>query len=180
MRSGVVVAVLGGLLILQVTAMWFVGDKSVPFPPGPVTGEAMPSVSVTLIDTDQSRELGELLLLERGCTILIVADVECPVCARMRHTWQPRFDRWADSVSESLQVMWLFGNTAGETKEFLDNVERGGAIVAILATERLAALRQLGVYGTPTLYIVDRDTRLRLGISGFQLPTPQLASKICE
>lgn len=179
LRLGPVIGVLASLLVGQFGfSVW---RRAVVPPPlvGPRLGEPLPAVPGLVLGPgfDSARATtGQPTA--RTCTMLVVVSTACTICQRMRYTWPARFRVWHDSVGQPLAVVWAAPQSDSEQAVFY----RGFGLDSI-RKEKLTdvhSLTRLGVYGTPTIFVIDRQMRLRIGILGDALPPADTVRRVCE
>lgn len=147
---------------------------------GPITGQALPPTHVRLLAEIKSQDLTELLTDTGSCSLLVIISSACPVCQRMRITWPRQYRAWADSIGAPMRAVWLSADSLEVLRTFYSGYDFRGIELARITTEPRAAMRRLGIYGTPTTYLIDRDGRLRIGVAGDQLPPTTSARTFCE
>ncbi len=176
-RRALILFALGTLMAVQLVLLH--EGRSVGPVYGPVRDEVFPTIPIAFLDERQELALRDVVSRNTGCTLLVIMDVDCAVCQRMRMEWPQRFQSWADSLRISIQAIWLVAEPEEVTIQFFGNygAERvhRGRVVADFNT----ALSVLGVIGTPTQYLIDHKGVLRLGIAGDQLPSQGEAERIC-
>jgi hypothetical protein len=85
----------------------------------------------------------------------------------MRHDWRERFMAFGDTAGTTPVAIWIGFEPFAELRAFY----AGFAFDGIVLAQSLSPMaRDLGVYGTPTLYLLDSSGRLRYGILGDRLP----------
>lgn len=146
---------------------------------GPTVGAPFPAVPAISSDSIAAAALsaggaGHL----RSCTLLVFVSTACGVCQRMRYTWAARFRTWRDSVGAPLSVIWVAPQDSADQAGFYEGFDLDDVKKAQLAD--VDALTPLGIYGTPTLYLLDRNRRLRLGALGDVLPPADSVRHVCQ
>lgn len=179
LRGGWVIAILSGLLLIQMVSVRD-ANREVLLLPGPVTDSLFPSVPVRSLEGRSEIQLRQLLREHGGCTLVVVMDVSCAICQRMRIEWPRRFTAWADSIGGSVQAVWLVAESFERTKEFFGWSHSDRIIRAQITSDPDSAFQMLGVIGTPMMYLVDARGQMQLGIAGNQLPTPMSATPVCR
>jgi hypothetical protein len=147
---------------------------------GPVTGERLPVTAVRAVAGGGDIDLSWLLSSEGSCAMLVVINTGCAICMRMRYTWPNTFRTWSDSVDAPVKAVWLSGQSQEANERFYRGINFRDINVVRTSGSARTALRRLGVYGTPTLYLTDRFGRLRVGVAGDQLPAATDARSICS
>ena len=160
--------------------MWLAG-RTPPTPPtGPVMGELLPPVTV-VVDTDSTTSLNHLLTSSTtSCSLLVLISTRCSFCIRMRGTWPQRADAWSDSVGVPVMNIWLAGEEVGALREFYFGYDFEGVVLGRIPKDPARALERLGVFGTPTTYLLDAEGRLRMGMIGDTLPPLNKGREVCQ
>jgi hypothetical protein len=99
----------------------------------------------------------------------------------MRVTWPDRFTIWTDSVGSDVRPLWLSEGGRAALRDFIAGFamdEIDFAYVPLGGTRE--AYRLLGVLGTPTLYLVDREGIVRAGFLGDAFPPVDLSRSVCR
>lgn len=173
MRTVAVVALLVALTGQFAWVEW--QRRPLPFK-GPVVGRALDNVDLQI--EGARSDLRRLVERPGGCTLLVIVSTTCPVCQRMRYSWPRRFAIWRDSISSSMQAVWLAPQEAAEQSTFYEGFNYKG----IRRGQLLSGTggKKLGVIGTPTAYLLDSSGRLRIGILGDILPPADSAARVCR
>ena len=148
-------------------------------PTGPTIGEPLPATTVAVLNTEEVVSLQDLLGAEEACALLVLIATDCPFCLRMRETWTRNAAIWSDSVGSYVSKIWLAGDDLSSLNEFYAGYDFDGVTVARLDDNPARALGRLGVFGTPTTYLVDRDGLLRMGVMGERLPPAGVGRDVC-
>lgn len=144
---------------------------------GPVLGQPLANVDLRM-DSGGSSDLRHLVDTRAGCTLLVIVSTGCPVCQRMRYTWPRRFAIWKDSIAPGVQPVWLAPQGIKEQSQFYDGFNYTGIRRGQLLGDSAGTI--LGVIGTPTLYLVDSEGRLRIGVMGDMLPPADSVAHACR
>lgn len=174
------VAVLGIALGIQIY-VWR-GQQHIPdaLPSGPRPGSPVPALLVRSVGESSTQRLPDLLSAGGTCTLLVIISPTCPTCARMRVTWPARFSAWVDSVGKDVRPLWLSEGGESALLAFTRGYTLGDIDLASLPTgTTMAAYRDLGVLGTPTLYLVDTSGSVVAGLIGDTFPPVDLARRSC-
>ncbi len=179
MRAGVPVVLVAALLVQVGVRLW---RQQHPAPPtGPATGDVLPLVWVApLAQSSDSVRLTSLLTQGGGCSLLVVVSTTCHYSARMRYTWPEQARLWTDSVGVPLQLVWLAGEEPVDLLAFYRGYDLRGVRLLRVTSSPAEALARLGVFGTPTTYLVDASGRLRLAVMGNRLPPATAAREACS
>ncbi|MDT8369966.1 MAG: hypothetical protein RQ745_12235 [Longimicrobiales bacterium] len=156
------------------------GRPAPPLPGGPYAGDLLPELPVGMLDGGHRSTLREVVSGSGTCSLLAVISTSCGVCARMRVTWLDRFNAWADSVDGVVRPVWLAGEGEASLERFTRDFDLASIDLVFTAGSPRQAGRELGVIGTPTLYLVDAQGRVRSGVLGDQFPPADIARSICE
>lgn len=147
---------------------------------GPTPGAPFPAVRIGTLAGNSDLALADLLSESSGCSLLVIVSSSCPICRHMRVTWPGRFKRWADSVKAPVRAIWLMEEGRGHLAEFRRGYTLDRLELAFIAKDRTTALRDLGIIGTPTLYLIDSQGRMQAGLVGDRLPSAALAQSVCS
>lgn len=146
---------------------------------GPTIGEPLPATTVAVLNTDDVVSLQDLLAAEEACALLVLITTDCPFCLRMRETWTRNAAVWSDSVGSHVSKIWLAGDDLSSLNEFYGGYDFEGVTLARLDDDPARALGRLGVFGTPTTYLLDRGGLLRMGVMGERLPPAEVGREVC-
>lgn len=144
---------------------------------GPRTGSAIALPPFILLDSARR------MLLEKSsgsCRLITFVSSRCPICARMRTEWYARWRHWNESTDSRVVTIWLTSEGAAASRTFLPDSLLRGVVLARQPTHASGSWRDLGVYGTPTSYLLDPQDRLIYGIVGTQLPPVSLTRSACH
>ena len=138
----------------------------------------IPNLSLTSGPGSGLRSLRSLVV-HSPCTLLVVISTECGFCKRMRVTWPTEFPHRAQSVGAPVRTAWIAPDSWDEITEFfrgwpLDFVE------ALRFEHPDLAWKALGVFGTPTSYLVDQNGRVRFGTIGLSFPPDTVGRRVCS
>lgn len=99
----------------------------------------------------------------------------------MRATWTGELRAWTDSVGVSVRATWLLAEPEEAVAGFYEGYDFGGIGLARLEKrDGRRFLWQLGLRGTPTTYVLDRQGRYRFTVPGNQLPPADSMRSICR
>lgn len=186
----VLITTLGLLALVQLALLLFVRDGA--FERGTLQiGELFPSLDLVAVSS-AADATGPVTLSKRdihardavaafdGCSLVVVASRHCGICLAMRETWQREVDAWSGSLALPIQSHWLFLDPPETLSEFTKhpNMDRVH-ISSIVGPGHRPGARLLGVFGTPTIFLVDREGLLRIGVMGDLLPTASEAAQWC-
>lgn len=149
-------------------------------PPGPVVGRLLPPMRVDLVNDTGSYFLHDLLAGESQCFLVVAISTACTYCDRMRFTWPRQVEAWSDSVGSNVGLIWIAPDRPEKLAEFVDGFKFDNVKLASLSRRPNRAMRKLGVYGTPTAYLLDRLGRLRIGVMGDRLPPVRASREVCQ
>lgn len=165
------------LLLVQL-ALW--GGRPPPtLLHGPMRGDPIPSVPVAYLSNHVPKGLRDVIVETGRCTLLAIVDPGCGVCSRMRTTWPPRYRIWADSVGVPIEAIWLSQGNADAFEMFMEGYRSSDVQLAYNVGSPEDLVADLGVVGTPTLYLVDKSGTVRLGVLGDLLPPVSIAREGC-
>lgn len=176
----------GRLLLLAVVAfaVGYVGTSALESGGGPrlgpVRGDVLPSAPVRLAGEPVDQDLVSVLVSDSACSLVVLISTQCGVCRRMRESWPQRAAIWSDSVGAPVTLLWLSGESEDALAAFYAGYDFGNTLHARVAVEPQQALGRLGLFGTPTTYLLDRAGRLRQGLMGDRLPTVEFARNHCS
>lgn len=151
-----------------------------PEPASSILGKPLYNASVISLDEDAPVRLSEVLRRDGACSLLVVINTGCHVCASMRHTWGSRARAWSDSIGEQVRLVWLTGESSEALRQFTRSYDLADAAMVTIAARPERTLARLGVFGTPTTYLVDRDGHVRTGVVGDYFPSVAEARQVCS
>lgn len=154
-----------------------------PHPPvGPALGEPLPSTPVRSVDVKAApvEYLEKLATAGNRCALVVLASMSCHYCQLMRLTWSARARSWADSVGREVNFIWLAGDDVTEQQSFYSGFDFAGVVLRTVVGEPGRALGRLGLFGTPTTYLLDREGLLREGVMGDRLPSVSAGMAACK
>lgn len=146
---------------------------------GPMVGERLPSMRVTILGEEGELPLTELLTRTGTCSLLVVGSTYCGFCQRMRVTWPGELRSWSEAVGTPVHAVWLMGQNPAVQNAFYDGYDFESITRAWIPSRPGRALRLLGIYGTPTTYLLDRTGRVRQGLMGDRLPAVEEGINAC-
>lgn len=163
------------LLVLQLVG-YLVLHLRVRLVTGPTKGEVLSLPRMRSITDGHEITTSQL---GGGCLLLVFVNSQCPICSHMRHSWYPRWRATMDSIQFEVLTVWL----TAELPSSAERIVSGGMIPKILFAHQLPGQgntwRRLGVYGTPTTYLLDGTMRLRYGLAGAGLPPASVLRGVC-
>lgn len=167
-------------LVSYVAAAWWL-DRPRP-PSGPRLGAPLPSVNIAEFgQSQQVRTLGAFLTEQKAaCSVVVFVTTSCPVCLRMRFAWTARAQAWADSLDYEPVLAWLTAEDSSRVEEFYRGFRMAPVRQLLVVGEQELAAERLGIFGTPTLYLLDRNGNLRFGIVGDNFPPADSARAACD
>lgn len=179
LRAGAILATLTAVLVVQLylAATW---ENEEPVYTGPIVDSLLPTIPIHLLDPQEHVQLRDVLLRDGECSLVVIMDVNCGICQRMRIDWPSQFTLWEDSVGFPIKALWLVAEPFEETQEFFGTYHPGSVVRGQITSDPESAFRTLGVIGTPMMYLVDTRGRMRLGIAGNQFPSPQSVARVCQ
>lgn len=173
--SKVILSVLAATAVLQAGVLF---SRSRPEKPsGPTLGSPLPSLIASELDSGLRRPLTGA---DSNCAIVVAISTTCGVCKRMRTQWAARYAAWSDSVRAPIEVIWVAAADSNEFANFFAGNELNDIRRLRLDASDERFRDQLGVYATPTIYLLDRENRLRTGSLGFTLPPVDSAVRACR
>jgi hypothetical protein len=129
---------------------------------------------------DRQRAKWDTLQEHESCLLLVFVSSTCPICRHMRISWYARWRIWEDSLSARVPTAWLFAESERTTREFFPD----SMMIGIRRLRQIhsgdGSWNRLGVYGTPTIYLLDRQRRLRYGVVGASLPPATVTDAVCN
>ncbi len=171
---------LGFALVVQFGIWIWGGQRTLPVPSGPRLGAPFPDMRVGVPGHSIEQSLSDLLASAHGCSLLVVVSTGCVVCKRMRVTWPDRFRAWSESIGVSVRPIWLAEEGSESLKNFTNGYDLGSIDFAFSAGSSDQAFDQLGVIGTPTLYLLDPQAQMVVGVLGDRLPPLDIARAACQ
>ena len=176
-RTVGLIVILGGTLLAE--AAWTLRPpRPVPLA-GPTIGEALPNVGAISVENGPPRGVQAGLIGDGRCGVVIVIDPTCSACRRMRREWPAAYRAWRDSVGGPVRLTWLSNGDSAETANFYRGFRLPGVTRARYVFTSATAMSRLGVYLTPTTYLLDRDGRLRVGDIENFLPPADSTRAVC-
>ena len=172
------VVCLGLLLIAQLSVISTQRRRRLP--EGPVLGEPLPPVQVRAMDRQNQQDLTKLLTENGTCSILVMVDTGCSWCRRMRSTWPSQLEALVGELGIPIKGVWLANEDIGVLARFCNGFDFRGVARAVVMPGMRKAFRRLGVFSTPTTYVVDSDGRLRYGLTGDRFPKSEVVETICR
>jgi len=172
-----VLALLGlGLGVILVAWTLNLGGR---LPEGPAKGTHLPPIPVEHLDGGTEVPLSTVLRSET-CALLVIVSTTCPVCSRMKVSWQSKVVEWSQAGGFDITTVWLSEEPAADFSAFLSDAGRPADLHISRAGSYVEFVRSLGVVGTPTLYLLDRQGRVQFGIAGDLLPPEAEAVRACR
>lgn len=147
---------------------------------GPVTGEVLPASVTVSLNSIHEQQLTDLLTSRGTCSLLVIVSTHCYFCRQMRGTWPQQAREWADSVGVPVHSVWLSGEDEETLNTFYEGYDFSGVTLARLPSRPARTLQRLGLVGTPTSYLLDRQGRLRLGVLGDRFPPVPQGQRACQ
>ncbi len=93
--------------------------------------------------------------------------------------WRSRLEEWTRRVDRTVHPIWLFDGDSDNIEAFVERYSLSG-VEAISVHERSdVRFRELGVWGTPTSYLLDGSMRLRYGMIGDRFPPDSVTKAAC-
>ena len=98
----------------------------------------------------------------------------------MRDWWTTRLRAWRDSVGAPVHAIWLAGGDSATMSDFTRGYDLSGTTLVRVSDDDAGRIgRKLGVYATPTLYLLDHTGALRFGVLGEALPPADSGRAAC-
>ncbi len=169
-----------GLLISTIVffAAWYRVDSN-GRPTGPVTGNLLPDISLVEVTTAHHRTHRDFAGAAPGCVLVSFVSSRCSARMRRRATWASRARAWRDSVARPVRFAWVAAESPSALEGFVREFDFAGFTLLTFNPEESNPLSKLGVYGTPTTYLIDAEGRLRYGVLGPLLPALDVAASAC-
>jgi hypothetical protein len=170
---------LAAAAILQAVVLW---RRSIPrIPEGPTLGDTLPALRTYAVPSDELIQLGNGASEVDSCTVVVAISTTCGVCALMRDQWNEKYSHWLDTVGAPVRAVWVAAAESDTLQAFLD----GSGLLDAVGLARMRPgdpdfRTRLGVYATPTVYLLDQHDKLRIGSLGFNLPPVDSAAQICR
>lgn len=175
---GSALGLLAALAVVQATIAW--NRTRWQLPEGPALGEMLPALETVALETGEPIPVGNAAGTADSCTVVVAISTSCSVCLAMRDQWSSTYSAWHDSVEASIRVTWIAAADSGALLEFYSGHDLSGVRKARMRSDDVAFRNSLGVYATPTVYLLDRQDRLRTGSLGFNLPPADSATRACQ
>jgi hypothetical protein len=147
-------------------------------PEGPQVGSVLPDTRVVASDghlTSLRKELSS----GSGCTVLVVVSPQCSFCQQMRIWWPPVFRAWSDSVGGAVRAIWLSNFDSSSLASFYQGYDLRETTKLRMTVMSDSLMHRLGIYATPTTYLLDRQGLLRFGTLDLSLPPVDSAKRFC-
>lgn len=161
-------------------ANWL-GALRVSPPIGPSIGDTLPATMVSGLPGGHTRKpLSSVLAADpASCVLLVMVMTDCPYCSRMRWTWPRKAAEWTRAVGETVSFVWLAGEPAAVLRSFYEGFDFSDVTLLNVTGNAGEALGRLGLFGTPTTYLLDAKRRLGYGVMGDRLPPIDVGRRIC-
>ncbi|GEM_PF-2434442 len=147
---------------------------------GPTIGEPLPAVEMRLAGQRNVVASTDEFTSRNQCTLMVFFRPNCSVCSRMRTDWRERWAVSSDSIDAPIRTIWLTDHPEEATAPFTAGYHLGGIEFSTMVPSKKQSAELLGVYGTPTTFLLDRAGRLRVGVIGNQLPPADSARAACH
>ena len=172
------VGTLGVLAIVQAGFLW---QRSKPeIPEGPVLGEQWPALELFSLESGARTTIGNQPGATDSCTIVVAIATSCGACALMRDRWNVDYAMWLDSVKAPIRVAWIAAADSDVLEEFYNGYQLAEVRKVRMPLGDPSFRNRLGIYATPTIYLLDRNDKLRTGSLGFNLPPADSAAQACR
>jgi hypothetical protein len=149
-------------------------------PVGPTVGRRLPDPGPIVFRGQGVLPWSRIVTDGHGCTLMVFVDPGCGACQRMRDSWSADLSRWTDSVRAPVRAIWVTAGDSATVQRFTTGFHLGETTVARFVGDVAVASHRLGIYGTPTLYLVDRAGVLRVGVLGDGLPPVDSGRAACR
>ena len=147
-------------------------------PEGPELGSLLPDAMIVAADS-RPTTLRRALSSGSACTLLVFVSPECLYCQQMRIWWPSVFRTGNDSAGGSVRAVWLSNSDSTSLARFYEGYDLR-AVTTLRMTVRVdSLLHRLGIYATPTTYLIDRQGKLRTGTLDLDLPPADAAKHLC-
>lgn len=149
-------------------------------PNGPELGGPLATVDVDRTGRSGPTSLRELSIdLPGKCILLTAVSESCSVCRRMRLSWALRHREWETRVGRDIPSVWIVDGALDSLAAFVSTYSMTQVVLVAIRPSSPAHFRQLGVWGTPTTYLLDDSTRLIYGMIGNGFPPDSVARQAC-
>jgi len=149
---------------------------------GPRLGQPLPALHVVNLKTNGTGQLNDLLTASASCTLVVFVSRSCSYCQRMRASWQVEAAQMRSDTEGSVRTVWLSAGSDDQMREFYAGFDMSGTDLWNIPTSQRGALavqRSLGVWGSPTIYVVDETGHLKYGKIGVGLPAGERLKRAC-
>ena len=164
------------LLVLQLAVLSWSLFRSQP-PSGPSRSSV---IVLPAAEEYRQRAKWDTLPDKESCLLVAFVSSTCPICRHMRQSWYAAWRTWEDSLSVRVPTVWFFSESERTIREFLPD----SMMIGIRRLRQLhsgdGSWNRLGVYGTPTIFLLDRQRKLRYGIVGASLPPANVTDAVCN
>lgn len=144
-------------------------------------GETLPTTPIRRIYGEDAPVEYLQALATQGdrCALVVLSSTSCYSCRLMRVTWPARARSWVDSVGGGVNLLWIGGDDVTEQQAFYAGFDFDGVALASVVGDAGRVLGRLGLFATPTTYLLDRMGRLRQGVLGDRLPSVTAGVAAC-
>jgi hypothetical protein len=98
----------------------------------------------------------------------------------MRYWWAATAREWSTQVGAPISLLWIADEDERTIRAFVAGFDFDGITVGSFTDSRRNAFQLLGVFGTPTSYLLDARGVLRFGMMGDRFPPIADARAACE
>jgi hypothetical protein len=179
MAYAVLVAALAAQLFFLVRAR--IAGATIPYYYVHGIGDRLPDAEAGLVELhgERYRPLSAHVQSAR-CSLIVLADTRCGVCARARRWWASSFRSWRDHVGThtDIQAFWLLFEDPGIVRSFVSGHDLTGVGILTLRDATEHNRRRFGAVATP-LYILVTDDMYIADMSVIDLPAITAARSTC-
>lgn len=147
---------------------------------GPRVGAQVHNIALRSVQDNHFTSLQELVSNEGHCLLVVFVRPSCPTCKFMRMSWISDWDRWQKYAGRQLRYIWVGDVSATSLREFITDqqIDQSRVYVAEFASNEEWGI--LGVWGTPTSYLIDTSLRELYGAIGYNFPSYDLVRSQCR
>jgi hypothetical protein len=176
--GGVWLIVLGTLLVGQVATVSWMRFHRAPLR-GPAMEEPLTGIGPVSVNGAAPASWASVFATGGSCTLIVFVEPTCGACRQMRARWAEMLRVWRDSVGTPVHAVWASTADSASLRLFVGGFDLGRTDLVRIVGNPDDAGRQLGIYATPTSYLLDTHGRLRAGVLGIGMPPADSGRASC-